>query len=728
MKRLSCHSVRYTSRHFRITTSGVREGDIDAKVLGARSLRLTTPAGEREVCVPEAPQDSVGFQSSLPILNFAYSLAMHELHANRDENGLLKAGAAWSSAWTRDIAYAAALGADLAAPEACRRTLMSRVKNGIILQDTGTGGGWPISTDRVSWALGAWACYLSGGDRDWLEFCITALRNTLEQDDAVLRFNPLVPGETSFLDWREQSYPVGMSPSQIGESYALSTNVLHYLCRKLLARMLTEVGRPEEARTYSAAADELGRTINTRFRRPNSSKYAMYLTPDGRQDSHTDALGTALVALSGLAGKDGSRVLHMLPRTEYGTPVFTPFNPEVREAYHNFAIWPFVEAFVLLAQADQQNMEGVEFSAAVMLRAALLNATNKENFHACTGRANDTLSNSDAQLWSAAGMLGLFYHALLGLQFEHDSIVFRPCIPTMLEGDHWFTGLRIRNMVLDVHINGYGSEVASVFINGQPASPSIALGTEGRLQVELQLIPSIEKPVGRRNRAPLIADQGLASPVWCDDSTPTCLRWKPVPGATRYVVSYNGKTARRTTKTCFYTTVASRMHYRQYRVQALGSGKSSALGLPMEYIARGAFFTTQPHTIGDGSESYMVENAQAWLDTRPCTSITTYHRLTLPAGTYGVRVCYCNATASLRDSDTCALRELWMDGKPLGVLVMPHNTEINRWDDYTLSAMLECSISAGEHEFSLCYTPRCSNMHGGVNQCMVRRLEIIRLH
>ena len=69
-----------------------------------------------------------------------------------------------------------------------------------------------------------------------------------------------------------------------------------------------------------------------------------------------------------------------------------------------------------------------------------------------------------------------------------------------------------------------------------------------------------------------------------------------------------------------------------------------------------------------------------------------------------------------------------MDGKPLGVLVMPHNTEPNRWDDYTLSAMLECFIPAGEHEFSLCYTPRCTNMNGGVNQCMVRQLEIIRLH
>ncbi len=728
MKRSPRNSIRYKSNYFRITTSGVREGGLDAEVLDARVLQLTTPEGVREVRIPDAPQGSPGFRSNLPILNFAYALAMHELHANCNEQGLLKAGASWSGAWTRDIAFAAALGADIAAPEACRRTLMSRVKNGIILQDTGTGGSWPISTDRVSWALGAWACYLSAGGRDWLEFCIDALRNTFAQDAAVLRCTPLVPGETSFLDWREQSYPVGMSPVQIGESYALSTNVLHYISRKLLARMLTEAGRPEEAKSYAAAADELGKAINARFRRPNSTKYAMYLTSDGRLDSHTDALGTALTALSGLAGEDSFRVLQMLPRTVYGTPVFTPFNPEVKGAYHNLAIWPFVEAFVLLAQADQQNMEGVEFCAATMLRSALLNATNKENYHARTGRASDTVSNSDAQLWSAAGMLGLFYHAMLGLQFEHDSMVFSPCIPPMLEGNHWFTGLRIRNMVLDVHVNGYGTEVASVLINGHPASPLIALDTEGHLQVELQLIPSMEKPAGRRHVSPQAARKGLATPTWCADSTPTCLHWNPVPGATRYVVSYNGKTARRMTKTSFYTAFVPRMHYRQYRVQALGRGRASSPGLPMECVAPGALFSVQPYLIGDGSDMYPVEHAQAWLDTRPCTSIAIYHKLTLPAGSYGVRVRYCNATASLRDSDTCAIRELWMDGKFVGVLVMPHNTEANCWEDYTLSAMLECSASSGEHEFSLRYTPRCSNMNGGVNQCMVRQLEIIRLH
>lgn len=87
--------------------------------------------------------------------------------------------------WTRDIAYAAALGAVIAEPAAVQASLKSRVQGGIIMQDTGTGGGWPISTDRVVWALGARNLYNITGDREWLSFCTQVLTATLEQDAAM---------------------------------------------------------------------------------------------------------------------------------------------------------------------------------------------------------------------------------------------------------------------------------------------------------------------------------------------------------------------------------------------------------------------------------------------------------------------------------------------------------------------------------------------------------------
>ncbi|MCT7041788.1 hypothetical protein M1717_26505, partial [Salmonella enterica subsp. enterica serovar Pomona] len=75
-----------------------------------------------------------------------------------------------------------------------------------MMQDTGSGGSWPISTDRVVWFLGARHLL---DDKAFADDTWTALKDTLAQDRLYV-FDPalgLYRGETSFLDWREQTYP-----------------------------------------------------------------------------------------------------------------------------------------------------------------------------------------------------------------------------------------------------------------------------------------------------------------------------------------------------------------------------------------------------------------------------------------------------------------------------------------------------------------------------------------
>jgi hypothetical protein len=62
-----------------------------------------------------------------------------------------------------------------------------------------------------------------------------------------------------------------------------------------------------------------------------------------------------------------------------------------------------------------------------------------------------------------------------------------------------------------------------------------------------------------------------------------------------------------------------------------------------------------------------------------------------------------------------------------GILLLPHNTEAGQWENYTRSAALQVTLPAGSHRFSLCFTPRCANANGAINQCMVRQLEITRI-
>ncbi len=672
-----------------------------------------------------APYSPAAFRSSNKELQAAYELAVRELGLDiSPQDGLMRAGANWSTVWTRDIAYAAALGAAMAAPAACRKSLESRVRNGIILQDTGTGGGWPVSTDRVSWALGAWAVYAVTGDRDWLAFSAEALKNTLAQDAAVLPPTVLRPGETSFLDWREQSYPDWMSPADIGATYAFGTNVVHYAARLILARMLRLLGHDDEARSYADEAGALGAEINKKFWNPATKSYGMVCGNIGWLDERTDTLATALAVLCGLAGDHASAALAALPRTPYGTPVFAPYKASVKAAYHNRAVWPFVEAFLLLARAEVQDTAGAARSMAALLRAATLNGTNKENLNAETGNAADTLLNSDRQLWSVAGMLGMFYHGLFGLHAEGGNLILSPCVPSDYTGSHWLTGLRIRNMVLDVHLNGYGTEIAAVMLNGKPGSPVIPLDAEGHVQLEVELMPADEE-----NAVPLppLAGEDLPEPQWLERNAAGELCWLPVEGAESYCVYRNGRAfANRLDCRCPISGGAPYLNI--YHVQAVGGKRTSCLSAPRECPAEGARYCAEPARIGEAAE-YTVENGRAWLDTQPCTRCLEYEELSLPAGTYRVRIWYCNATQSKRDGDTCALRELVADGVSRGIVPLPHNAEeAGQWEHFSMTAPLTITLAeSGTHRFALHYTERCTNMNGTCNQCMVARMELTRV-
>ena len=51
--------------------------------------------------------------------------------------------------------------------EAAKTSLMCKVNSkGEIVQDTGTGGAWPCSTDREIWVGAAWELYKVTGDDD----------------------------------------------------------------------------------------------------------------------------------------------------------------------------------------------------------------------------------------------------------------------------------------------------------------------------------------------------------------------------------------------------------------------------------------------------------------------------------------------------------------------------------------------------------------------------------
>lgn len=357
------------------------------------------------------------------------------------------AGKKWPFVWTRDLSYSTDLALWRFDPARARHSLafkVSGVRDGAapqgqyVLQDTGSGGSWPISTDRVVWFLGARHLLQ---DPAFAKLAWQALRDTLAQD-RTYAFDAdvgLYRGETSFMDWREQTYPGWTADNVrfIAGSYALSTNVLHYEALRLAARLASQHDDAGSASRYEAQAAALKTAINRWFWNPTRGLYRSYLgggDPPLPVDAY-DLLGTSLAIVSGVA--DGARARQALenyPSWPAGTPVIWPERAS-QPVYHNRAMWPFVSAYALLAARKVQDPARIAHELRALVRAAALSGSNMENFAlpqldtALPGKLGGPVVDSPRQLWSVAGYLNMVVEGVFGL--ENDGRI-QPEIPVSL--------------------------------------------------------------------------------------------------------------------------------------------------------------------------------------------------------------------------------------------------------------------------------------------------------
>ncbi len=364
--------------------------------------------------------------------------------------GCFETGRLWKYVWTRDTAYSVALGLGRLDPTRARNSLefkTSTWRDGTrleIVQDTGSGGSWPVSTDRVVWALGAWELlkFLSGAERTAFRAkAFEALKNTIERDRLAVfdARSGLYRGEQSFLDWREQSYPgwTATDTAQIAMSKSLGTNVLHLRALEISAALATEEGDGAASQKYAGWADDLRSSIRSRFWLEERQLFSTFITTelDSAPASRFDLLGSALAVLSGAATPDQAResVAHY-PHLPKGAAVIWP-QQQNTPIYHNRAIWPFVSAYFLKAAASVDNADAIDNAVRALVRGAAMNLSNMENFEAVTGAnwldegpTSGPVVNSQRQLWSVAGYLSMVEEVIFGLEATQTGIRFLPKI------------------------------------------------------------------------------------------------------------------------------------------------------------------------------------------------------------------------------------------------------------------------------------------------------------
>lgn len=669
----------------------------------------------------EIQPEYIRYESNIPVLQAAYSLAVEELTASRTRGDIFSTGANWETLWTRDAAYAIHLGLGFIDPDGCRESLARRVFHGEIIQDTGTGGAWPVSTDRVVWGIAAWEVYAMTGDEAWLRWACNVLEKTCRHDEAVVRdLTGLMRGESSFLDWRSQSYPDWMTPCDIAESCSLSTMVLHAHSARLLARMKLKTGRRSEAGYWKNRAVELWGLVRDLFWIPGEGYFGQFLYGRGYPvlSERPDSLGNLLCVLFGekwIGGDiDLPGVVGRLPRCSMGLPCFHPQKSMDVPFYHNGASWPFVEGYYGLAASSVGNGAALAHSFACLVRSALLLGTNKENINLETGRDDGLVLSSDAQLWSISGMLGIFYKGMFGMRPSLSSLAFQPCIPKGWGGEHRLLGGRYRKASFDVVVRGEGRRIARCLVNGVEGRPELNAEAQGHFIVEIEMAGWAEDE-GDVRVVPIVYD--LKVPQWREDEAVPA--WEPVPNAMYYRVFRNGIPIAQTEKTSFREMTPVGLAH--YQVMACSfDGRESFLNEPREWTERDGVVGTWPCG---------MKGDQAWLTKREESASAEFYDIYIPEpGVYRVEVYYSNATENLRDGNTCALRSLVVDGERRCSLAFPHGGEQGDWGRMLYSPGHDVVLERGIHHIELDLREEDENTNCFVNECLIKSLRLIRMN
>lgn len=429
-------------------------------------------------------------------------------------------GLKWPYVWTRDLSYAVDLGLWRLDPARSRNGLEFKLSGVRVpsvgggpypMQDTGSGGSWPVSTDRVVWFLGARHLL---DDPAFAGQVDQALGATLAQDRqyAFDEAMGLYRGETSFLDWRQQTYPAWTADrvTFIAQSFALSTNVLHYQALQMAADRANRRHDARAAATYRAQAQALKGAINTHFWRDDRGMYMSYIGGDGTPYDTYDLLGIALAIDSGVAeGDRARRALASYPTWPAGSPVIWPERAD-QPVYHNRAIWPFVSAYALRAARATRQPSRIAHEIRSLIRGAALSGSNMENYelltqatHVDEGPLSGPVVNSPRQLWSVAGYLAMVTEGVFGL--TGDGRV-EPQLPVslvpMLFGDRPSISLDLQGRRITLE---------------RPPHPSGNLLVAGRTRTEgttttvtLKAIQVADPPL--RTDAPLAAPTAPAAP------------------------------------------------------------------------------------------------------------------------------------------------------------------------------------------------------------------------
>jgi len=668
------------------------------------------------------------YKSDFLLSDAVYTMSLEEMLKAIEPDSTFRTGKEWNGVWTRDISYSIILSMAYLQPKVAMNSLMRKVnKNKKIIQDTGTGGAWPASTDRMIWAVAAWEVYKATGNKDWLEQAYQIIKRSIE-DDLQNVYDPvtgMVKGESSFLDWREQTYPKWMQPADIFESECLGTNAVHFQANIILSKMATVLNQKQVADKHKLIAEKIKAGINRYLWLPEKGYYAQFLY--GRNykivSPRSEALGEALCVLFGIA--DAARAKQIIantPVTSFGVPCIYPEIPNI-PPYHNNAVWPFVQTYWLWAAASANNERSVMESISAIYRPAAMFLTNKENFVAETGDFSGTQINSSVMLWSLSGNISIIHKVLFGIRFEEGKLAFKPFVPKAMQGKRTLTNFKYRNAVLDIELNGYGSKIVSFELDGKKTSSfEISETISGKHAIRIVL--DNQMPVkSSTNQKPVVFT--LPAPIVKYENQE--ITWQPIANAAGYKILVNGMVLKKITQTSFSVKPGT---YSEYQVAAFDKNNIESFASEPVAIVNEKYIQILPaeNVAAKSNQPCKGFTGDGFIEISKTVNKTVKFKATLETdGLYAIDFRYANGNGPINTENKCAIRTLVVDSKPINAVIFLQRGK-EEWSNWGFSNALKVPLMKGDHIISISLEDANENMNGEINQAMIDfvRVQLIK--
>lgn len=668
------------------------------------------------------------YKTTALLENAIYNMSVEEMQNAIEKDSTLRTGIEWPGVWTRDVSYSIILSMAYMQPKVSENSLMRKVNaNGRIIQDTGTGGAWPASTDRMIWAVAAWEIYKVTGDKSWLRKVYPIIKNSIE-DDMMVDHDPgtgLVKGESSFLDWREQTYPRWMQPVDIYSSKNLGTNALHYRALTVASKMAELMNEKAEAVTFTSEAAKIKAGINKYLWIPEKEYYGQYLYGRNYQilSPRSEALGEALSVVFDVADPAHQKqVVQHVPVVDYGIPCIFPQIGDI-PPYHNNAVWPFVQTYWMWAGAKTGNEKSVLHSIASIYRAAALFLTNKENFVADNGDYAGTQINSSNMLWSLSGNISIIHKVLFGIRFDENLLRFQPFVPKVMAANRKLDNFKYRKAVLDIEMIGFGNRIASFMLDGKVQKTSIISATlTGRHSIKIVLANTEfeNQPINlvKNEFTPLMPIAKFENGK---------LSWSPIADAVNYRILRNGQNWKETAATSFDLPANETGEFQVMAV--VNNGISSFAGEPISVYPEANISTFEVEKfISPSSLPYHGFSGKGFVEISRTANRIVSLDIEVPAdGLYAIDWRYANGNGPTNTENKCAIRTLFVDTKRLGAQIFPQRGS-GEWSNWGFSNAVQVQLKAGKHNLKLEFMPENNNMNIEVNQAMLDYVRLVKMN